>query len=194
MFHPKIIFRIMGLLLFIEAIFLTASVAVALYYDEKIINELLASIATMVGTGSVLTFLCHGRERNISRKDGYVVVTLCWIVFSLFGSLPYMLSGYIPDFTDAFFETMSGFSTTGATILQNIEALPKSILFWRMMTHWVGGLGIVFFTVAVFPMFGLNDVNLFSAESVGPIRSKLHPRISVTARWILTIYMVIMQV
>lgn len=188
MFHPKIIFRIMGLLLFIEAIFLTASVAVALYYDEKIINELLASIATMVGTGSVLTFLCHGRERNISRKDGYVVVTLCWIVFSLFGSLPYMLSGYIPDFTDAFFETMSGFSTTGATILQDIEALPKSLLFWRMMTHWVGGLGIVFFTVAVFPIFGLSDINLFAAESVGPMRAKLHPRISVTARWILTIY------
>lgn len=188
MFHPKIIFRIMGLLLFIEAIFLTASVAVALYYDEKIINELLASIATMVGTGSVLTFLCRGRERNISRKDGYVVVTLCWIVFSLFGSLPYMLSGYIPDFTDAFFETMSGFSTTGATILQDIEALPKSLLFWRMMTHWVGGLGIVFFTVAVFPIFGLSDINLFAAESVGPMRAKLHPRISVTARWILTIY------
>ena len=188
MFHPKIIFRIMGLLLFIEAIFLTASVAVALYYDEKIINELLASIATMVGTGSVLTFLCCGRERNISRKDGYVVVTLCWIVFSLFGSLPYMLSGYIPDFTDAFFETMSGFSTTGATILQDIEALPKSLLFWRMMTHWVGGLGIVFFTVAVFPIFGLSDINLFAAESVGPMRAKLHPRISVTARWILTIY------
>lgn len=188
MFHPKIIFRIMGLLLFIEAIFLTASVAVALYYDEKIINELLASIATMVGTGSVLTFLCRGRERNISRKDGYVVVTLCWIVFSLFGSLPYMLSGYIPDFTDAFFETMSGFSTTGATILQDVEALPKSLLFWRMMTHWVGGLGIVFFTVAVFPIFGLSDINLFAAESVGPMRAKLHPRISVTARWILTIY------
>ena len=99
-----------------------------------------------------------------------------------------MFTGSIPAFTDAFFETMSGFTTTGATILQDIEALPNSILFWRMMTHWVGGLGIVFFTAAVFPMFGLNDINLFSAESVGPIRSKLHPRISVTARWILTIY------
>lgn len=188
MFHPKIIFRIIGMLLYVEAIFLLGSVPVALYYDEPVIRTLIISIASMVGVGSLLTFLCAGTERNISRKDGYIVVTLCWIIFSLFGSLPYMLSGCIPSFTDAFFETMSGFSTTGATILQDIEALPKSLMFWRMMTHWVGGLGIVFFTVAIFPIFGLSDIHLFAAESVGPMRTKLHPRISVTARWILTIY------
>lgn len=188
MFHPKIIFRIIGMLLYVEALFLLGSVAVAIYYDEPIIRSLLISVATMVGTGSLFTYICSGKDRNISRKDGYIVVTLCWVIFSLFGSLPYMLSGYIPSFTDAFFETMSGFTTTGATILQDIEALPKSLLFWRMMTHWVGGLGIVFFTVAVFPIFGLGDINLFAAESVGPMRAKLHPRISVTARWILTIY------
>ena len=188
MFHPKIIFRIIGMLLFIEALFLSASVGVALYYDEPVVESLLASMAVMVASGGVLTYICRGNERNISRKDGYIVVTLCWVVYSLFGSLPYMLSGCISAFTDAFFETMSGFSTTGATILDNIEAIPKSLIFWRMMTHWVGGLGIVFFTVAIFPIFGLGDINLFSAESVGPLRAKLHPRISVTARWILTIY------
>ena len=188
MFHPKIIFRIIGMLLFVEAIFLLSTVPVALYYNETVTRPLLLSIASMVGVGVFLTYLCHGTERNISRKDGYIVVTLCWVIFSLFGALPYMLSGYIPDFTDAFFETISGFTTTGATILKDIESLPKSLLFWRMMTHWVGGLGIVFFTVAVFPIFGLSDIHLFAAESVGPMRSKLHPRISVTARWILTIY------
>lgn len=188
MFHPKIIFRIIGLLLYVEAIFLLGCVPVALYYDEPIMRPLLISIASMVCVGSLFTYFCNGTERNISRKDGYIVVTLCWIIFSLFGSLPYMLTGYIPNFTDAFFETMSGFSTTGATILQDIEALPKSLLFWRMMTHWVGGLGIIFFTVAIFPIFGLSDIHLFAAESVGPMRAKLHPRISVTARWILTIY------
>lgn len=188
MFHPKIIFRVIGLLLYVEAIFLLGSVPVALYYNEPVIRPLVISIASMVGVGSLLTYLCYGTERNVSHKDGYIVVTLCWIIFSLFGSLPYMLSGYIPSFTDAFFETMSGFSTTGATILQDIEALPKSLLFWRMMTHWVGGLGIMFFTVAVFPIFGLGDIHLFAAESIGPMRAKLHPRISVTARWILTIY------
>ena len=188
MFHPKVIFRIVGILLFIEAAFLLSGIGVSLFYGEDTVKPLFTSFGIIALTGAVLVALCKGGERSISRKDGYVVVTLCWVVFSLFGTLPYMLTGSIPSFTDAFFETMSGFSTTGATILQDIEALPKSILFWRMMTHWVGGLGIVFFTVAVFPMFGLNDINLFSAESVGPIRSKLHPRISVTARWILTIY------
>lgn len=188
MFHPKIISRIIGLLLFIEAAFLLTSLAVAFYYHEPIIDTYLCTLATMLGTGTVLTYIGRGKERNISRKDGYIVVTLCWIIFSLFGAIPYYLSGSLPSVTDAFFETISGFSTTGATVVDDIEALPHSLLFWRSMTHWVGGLGIVFFTVAVFPVFGLGDINLFAAESVGPMRAKLHPRISVAARWILTIY------
>ena len=188
MFHPKVIFRVIGMLLFIEALFMLLCVGVALFYNESTVDSLLSSAGIVALVGAVLVILCKGGDRNVSFKDGYIVVSLCWVVFSLLGTLPYMLSGSITNFTDAFFETMSGFSTTGATILQDIETLPKSILFWRMMTHWVGGLGIVFFTVAVFPMFGLNDIKLFSAESVGPMRSKLHPRISVTARWILTIY------
>ena len=188
MFHPKVIFRVIGMLLLIEALFMLLCVGVALFYNDNTVHPLLSSTGIVSLTGSVLITLCKGGDRNVSFKDGYIVVSLCWIVFSLFGTLPYILRGGISDFTDAFFETMSGFTTTGATILENIESLPKSILFWRMLTHWVGGLGIVFFTVAIFPMFGLNDIKLFSAESVGPMRSKLHPRISVTARWILTIY------
>ena len=187
MFHPKAIFRIIGLLLFIEALFLLSCIPVALYYGEPL-ESMLWSVASMAGVGTLFSFFCRKAGRDVSRKDGYIVVTVIWIVFSLFGSLPYMLSGYIPDFTDAFYETMSGFTTTGSSILSNIESLPKSLLFWRMMTHWIGGLGIVFFTVAVFPIFGLGDMHLFAAESVGPMRAKLHPRISVTARWILTVY------
>lgn len=188
MFHPKAIFRIVGILLLFEAIFLLSGVLVALYYDEAVIDDLLLSVAAMLGTGSLLAYIFRKSGRNVSRKDGYIVVTVIWVVFSLFGSLPYMLSGAIPDFTDAFYETMSGFTTTGSSILSNIESMPKSLLFWRSLTHWIGGLGIVFFTVAVFPIFGLGDMHLFAAESVGPMRAKLHPRISVTARWILTVY------
>ena len=143
MFHPKAIFRILGILLLIEALFLLTSVPVAWYYDEPVVKSLLMSVAVIAGAGAVLSYICRNAGRDVSRKDGYIVVTLIWVIFSLFGTLPYVLSGSIPDFTDAFFETMSGFSTTGATILQDIEALPRSILFWRMMTHWVGGLGIV---------------------------------------------------
>ena len=187
MFHPKAIFRIIGLLLIFEALFLMSSVLVALYYGEPT-DTLLLSAAVMAGFGSLFAYIFRKAGRNVSRKDGYIVVTTIWVVFSLFGSIPYILSGYIPSFTDAFYETMSGFTTTGSSILSNIESLPKSLLFWRMMTHWIGGLGIVFFTVAVFPIFGLGDMHLFAAESVGPMRAKLHPRISVTARWILTVY------
>lgn len=187
MFHPKVIFRIVGVLLFFEAMFLLCSVPVAMYYSEPV-EAILWSVATMVGTGTILTYICRSAGRDVSRKDGYIIVTLIWIIFSLFGTLPYMLSGCITNFTDAFFETMSGFTTTGASILFDIESLPKSLLFWRSMTHWIGGLGIVFFMVAVFPIFGFGEMHLFAAESVGPMKTKLHPRISVTARWILTVY------
>ena len=187
MFHPKVIFRIVGVLLFFEAMFLLCSVPVAMYYSEPV-EAILWSVATMVGIGTILTYICRSAGRDVSRKDGYIIVTLIWIIFSLFGTLPYMLSGCITNFTDAFFETMSGFTTTGASILFDIESLPKSLLFWRSMTHWIGGLGIVFFMVAVFPIFGFGDMHLFAAESVGPMKTKLHPRISVTARWILTVY------
>ena len=188
MFHPKIILRIIGFLLMIEATFLSGSLLVSLYYREHILLSYAYSLAAMIGCGTLFAYIGRGRERNISRKDGYIVVTLCWIIFSLFGALPFYISGYIPAFTDSFFETMSGFTTTGASILNDIEALPHSLLFWRSMTHWIGGLGIVFFTVAILPIFGMGDINLFAAESVGPMRAKLHPRISVAARWILTIY------
>ena len=187
MFHPKAIFRIIGFLLLFEALSLLSCVPVALYYGEPT-EYLLLSVAAMVVSGSFFAYVCRKAGRNVSRKDGYIVVTVIWIIFSLFGSLPYMLSGYIPSFTDAFYETMSGFTTTGSSILSNIESLPNSLLFWRALTHWIGGLGIVFFTVAVFPIFGLGDMHLFAAESVGPMRAKLHPRISITARWILTVY------
>lgn len=188
MFHPKIILKIIGLLLYFEAIFLLGSIGVAFYYSETTLSAHLYTLALLVGFGLFFSFLGRNSGRNLSRKDGYIVVTLCWIVFSAFGSLPYLLSGEIPSVTDAFFETMSGFTTTGASIVDDVGSLPHSLLFWRAMTQWIGGLGIVFFTVAILPIFGLGDLHLFAAEATGPVRAKLHPKISVTARWILVIY------
>lgn len=134
MFHPKAIFRIIGFLLLFEALSLLSCIPVALYYGEPT-EYLLLSVAAMVVSGSFFAYVCRKAGRNVSRKDGYIVVTVIWIIFSLFGSLPYMLSGYIPSFTDAFYETMSGFTTTGSSILSNIESLPNSLLFWRALTH-----------------------------------------------------------
>lgn len=189
MFHPKVILRIIGLLLQLEAIFLSFSLALSLYFGEQgMLSAYLYTLAALVSSGLLLTYIGYNKERNISRKDGYIVVTLCWVVFSLYGAMPYYISGYLPTITDAFFETMAGFTTTGASVVSNIDELPRSLVFWRIMTQWVGGLGIVFFTVAVLPIFGLGDLHLFAAETIGVARAKLHPRISVTARWILTIY------
>ena len=188
MFHPKVILRIIGLLLQLEAVFLALCIGVSVYYGENILSAYLFTITALVGTGLLLTYIGYNKERNISRKDGYIVVTLCWVVYSLFGAMPYYMSGYIPSITDAFFETMAGFTTTGASVVSDLDALPRSLVFWRIMTQWIGGLGIVFFTVAVLPIFGLGDLHLFAAETIGIARAKLHPRISVTARWIMTIY------
>ena len=188
MINTKIIYKILGSLLFIEVALMMTCLGVALVYDEDDVFSFLVSIVVTLVAGILCRLKGYKADNNLSRRDAYLVVTVAWVVFSLFGTMPYMVGGYIDNFTDAFFETMSGFTTTGATIINDVECLPHGILFWRSLTQWIGGLGIVFFTVAVFPIFGLGDMHLFAAESVGPMRAKLHPRISITARWILTVY------
>lgn len=194
MFHPKVILRILGLLLLLEALFLTGAVFASLYFNDGMVMHFLYAFAAMVGCGSMLAYIGKSKEHNISRKDGYIVVTLCWVCFSIFGAIPYYTSGYLPNITDAFFETMAGFTTTGASVVVNLDELPRSLVLWRIMTQWIGGLGIVFFTVAVLPVFGMGEMHLFAAETIGVARAKLHPRIAVTARWILTIYITLTMV
>ena len=180
--------RILGALLFIEAVFMAGCLPFSLYYKENDLYPFLYAVGTAMTVGLILLLMGHSRDKSISRRDGYVVVSLCWFVFSAIGAMPYYFSEYIPSYTDAFFETMSGFTTTGSSILDNIESLPHGLLFWRSLTQWVGGLGIIIFTIAVLPIFGAGDVFLFAAEATGPLHGKLHPRITVTARWILTVY------
>lgn len=189
MINSKMISKIMGSLFFIEAGFLLLCSLLAVYYDESDLTAFLTAAGITAGAGVVATLLGQNAEKKLSRRDGYVIVSVAWICFSLFGMLPYYLSGYIPSVTDAFFETMSGFTTTGASILDNIEEFPHGLLFWRSMTQWIGGLGIVFFTIAVLPIFGVGSVQLFAAEATGPTHDKVHPRIGVTAKWIWTIYL-----
>lgn len=188
MFHPFIILRIVGLLLLLEAVALSCCLGISLYGGESIVMSYVETLLILLGVGSLLMFFGRGAQRGISKKDSYIVVTLCWLIFPAFAALPFILSGYIPSITDAFFEAVSGFTTTGASIIDNLEEFPPSLLFWRSMTQWIGGLGIVFFTVAVLPVFGMGDRSLLAAEAVGPIRTKLHPQVAVTSRWILMIY------
>jgi trk system potassium uptake protein TrkH len=118
------------------------------------------------------------------------VVTIGWLLISLFGALPFILTGSIPSYTNAFFETVSGFTTTGATILDDIEALPNAVLFWRSIIQWLGGMGIIVMSVAIFPLLGIGGIQLFDAESTGPTIDKLHPRIKETARRLWLIYLI----
>ena len=188
MINWKMISKIMGFLLFIEAGFLSLCTLLPFYYQESDLSAFIISTLITIAVGIPLSYAGKDAERKLSRKDGYVVVTFAWIIFSIFWMLPYYISGYIPNLTNAFFETMSGFSTTGASILNDIESLPHGLLFWRSMTQWIGGMGIVIFTIAVLPIFGVGGIQLFAAEATGPKFDKITPRIDVTAKWIWTIY------
>ena len=190
MVNLRLIYKIIGSLLFLLGALLLICTAISLYYKEDdMVGFLISAIFTFCG-GLVLKYFGHDANNNLSRRDSYLLVTATWIVFSLFGMLPFLISGYITNITDAFFETMSGFSTTGATILDDVEWLPHATLYWRTQTQWIGGLGIVFFTIAILPsMVGSGSVKVFAAEATGPLRSKMHPRLSTMAKWIWSIYL-----
>lgn len=141
--------------------------------------------------GLLLFFFNKPTHKNIQKKEGYLIVTFGWLILSITGMLPYLLSGAIPTISDAFFETISGYSTTGSSILTNIEAMPKGILFWRSATHWIGGMGIIVLTIAILPLLGIGGMQLFMAEAPGPSADKLHPRITDTAKRLYLIYVVL---
>ena len=188
MIHKKMIYKILGDLLLMETAMILVCAVISFIYREDDLSAFLKTAGITTGAGLVLAFMGRHAERQLTRRDGYLIVSLAWVVFSLFGMLPYYLSGYLPNVADAFFETMSGVSSTGATILDQIERFPHGLLFWRSMTQWIGGLGIILFTIAVLPIFGINGVQVFAAEASGPTHDKVHPRIGITARWIWTLY------
>lgn len=187
-FNGKVILHVTGFLLMMEGAFMMTGVPFALYYCEDQCFSLLISGLITAGIGFPLWMTTKKNRGNIGKREGYVIVSLSWIVISLFGTLPYILSGSITHFTDAFFETMSGFTTTGATILTDIESVPKGILFWRSLTHWIGGMGIIVLSVAILPILGIGGMQLFVAEMPGIKYDKLHPRITDTAKRLWGIY------
>jgi len=161
---------------------------VALIYHGPDVTAFVQSILICLGTGSALLFFTRKAQPELGRREGFIIVTLVWVLFSFFGSLPFLLSNSIPNLTDAYFETMSGFTTTGATILDDIESLPYGILFWRSLTQWLGGMGIIVLSLAILPIFGIGGMQLFNAEVPGIVADKLSPRIRETAKTLWLIY------
>ncbi len=181
-----IILRILSTILLIETISFLPCLPVALIYNESLQPFLWSSVVTFV---LYLLFRFFSRKANpedISNRDTFLVVTLSWILFSLLGSLPYLISRTIPSFIDAFFESASGFTTTGASILKDVEVLPFSILFWRSLTHWIGGIGIIVLVILILPALKIAGYQLFSLES--SLKEKIHPRTKGIAYRIMIIY------
>jgi trk system potassium uptake protein TrkH len=188
--NVKIIIRVLGFLLVVEGLAMLLALLIALIYGEHDIYAFLLSAGINLLSGGSIIMATAKAKTDIGKREGFIIVSMVWIVFSFFGSLPYIFSGSIPNFTDAFFETMSGFTTTGSSVLNDIEALPHGILFWRSMTQWLGGMGIIVLSLAILPVFGIGGMQLFMAEVPGPTPDKISPRIKQTAKTLWKIYMV----
>ncbi len=178
----------MGLLLLCNGGFMFLATLVSFLYKDGVTLEMfLAGLVTIIG-GLLFMLTTRDHKKEIKKREGYIVVTFGWIFMSLSGTFPYLFTDVIPNFTNAFFETMSGYTTTGATILEKIEGLPEGVLFWRSLTHWIGGMGIIVLAIAILPLLGIGGMQLFAAEAPGPSADKLHPRITDTAKRLWLIY------
>lgn len=186
----RIIFHTLGWVLNIEAAALLLPLICAVILGEPYIPLFAVCIALCLISGLFLT-IRPLENKTMYAREGFITVALSWVVLSIFGALPFYISGYIPSFIDALFETVSGFTTTGASILTNVEALPKSLLFWRSFTHWIGGMGVLVFLVAILPLSGGNNLYLIKAESPGPSVSKLVPKVRSTAKILYEMYLVL---
>jgi len=174
----------------IVGVFMLTSIPFAIYFNEyETIKPIILSSLISVVFGLTLAYFNKNKKiGEIGEREAYIIVTLTWFMLGVFGSLPFILSGSIPNFTNAYFETVSGFTTTGASILKDIEAIPKSILYWRAMTHWIGGMGILVLIIAILPNIGFGVVKLFDVEVPGPAGGKIHPKIRQTALRLWEVY------
>lgn len=184
----KIIFHFFGLLLVFNGGFMLLSTIISLVYNDGVTFEIFLSGLTVALVGATVMINTRNHRKELNKREGYLVVAFGWLIMAISGSLPYLLTHSMNSFTDAFFETMSGYTTTGASILNDIEALPESVLFWRSMTHWIGGMGIIVLAIAILPLLGIGGMQLFAAEAPGPNNDKLHPRITDTAKRLWLIY------
>jgi len=187
----KIIIKIIGFLLMLTGFFMMLGIPFSIYYKTDDISALLQSGIFTSAVGLIIWFFTRNQQnKELGKREGYLIVTLGWIFMALFGSIPFMIYGAIPSFTDAFFETMSGFTTTGATILTDIEVVPAGLLFWRSLTQWLGGMGIIVLSLAILPILGIGGMQLFTAEVPGITKDKLHPRVRETAKRLWGIYVI----
>lgn len=185
--HPLFILRVLSPIFLIESISFLLCLPVVFIYNESYYPFIWSAIITFIPAVILYLSSRNADKEKPSNRDGYLAVTLSWVILTLFGTLPYLFSGTIPSFTDALFESTSGFSTTGASIIKNVEILPYSILFWRSLTHWIGGIGIIALVVIILPTLRVSGYQLFSLES--SMKDKIHPRTQAIGYRVLFIYL-----
>ncbi len=184
----RLVGRLLGFLLVCLSLTMLPPAGVCLFYGEPYWRTFVSSaLLTLVLGGALFAFL-RPERREFSHREGFAVAGLGWLLACLAGSLPYLLSGVLPNFVDALFESASGFTTTGATVVSDVEVLPRGILFWRSLTHWLGGMGIILLSVAILPMLGVGGMQLYRAEVPGPVVDRLKPRIRETAKTLWIVY------
>ena len=188
--NRRMVFYTLGQIVRVSSLLMLLPTVVALIYREDTVLSFLIAVAIAVIVGTVLTFVAKPRDRVIYAKEGFVIVSLAWLTMSAVGALPFFLSGEIPSYTDAFFETVSGFTTTGASILTDLESMSHGLLFWRSFTHWIGGMGVLVFVMAIIPNVSDRSIHIMRAEMPGPIIGKLVPRVKDTAKILYLIYIV----
>ncbi len=186
--NSKLIYRLLGAILLVEAAAMLPSLLIALIYADGDAPAFLLTIVLLLALGGVLRLFIRTEHTNLRAREGFLVVSLAWVLMSVFGALPFMLSGVIPNFVDALFEAVSGFTTTGATIMPVVEGQPHGVMFWRSFTHWIGGMGVLVLTLALLPQMSGRTSHLVRAESPGPTLSKIVPRMGDTAKILYLIY------
>lgn len=189
MINKKFIINILGILLIVESLFLFLSALVSHIFKDNELQAFILSGSIAFLSGSFAFFSTRKCQRIVHKREGYIIVFLVWLVFAAFGCLPYVFSHHVTDFTDAFFETMSGFTTTGISIFADVESLPHGLLFWRSMTQWIGGMGIIVLSLAILPFLNIGGMQLFAAEVPGVTYIKLTPKLNGTAIRLWLIYL-----
>lgn len=188
MINFGLVANVVGVLLVVVGGFMLTALPFSFYFESGDVLPLLYSALVTAAVGAGMYFSTPRAKKHIGKREGYLIVALGWLGVSFFSTLPYLISGVFPDLSNAFFESVSGLTTTGASVLSDIESAPKGILFWRSMTQWIGGMGIIVLTVAIFPLLGIGGVELFVAEAPGPTSDKIHPQIKETAKRFWLIY------
>ena len=187
MINPGVIFNVVGVLLVVLGGLMLTALPFSYYYESGDATAIGSSALVTMLVGGISWFKFRGQDK-VGKREGYLIVAIGWLAMASFSTIPYIMSGVLPGITNAFFESISGLTTTGASVINDIESVPKGILFWRSLTQWVGGMGIIVLTVALFPLLGIGGVELFVAEAPGPTSDKIHPRIKETAKRLWGLY------